>query len=368
MIQTLSPALAADLLIVVVVGPSLGESIGVRVPPDRWLLVDSLSARPRDGRSIDEGLTPLADLLEDLGANADLIALTHPHLDHCLGLERLVERFAAGEVGCVGIWPDAIDTRMRDAARKQGEHLRNVALAAIKSRWEDDRQSEWRLRAGATRRIGDEAHVEVLFPDDEALREQQDRDLFEGVNETSSPMLVTWRGARVVLGADLTAKPGWERVTAIYSDLNDHAVLKVAHHASREAQHGGLLMPDPGRRRLWVSTPWQLAGRRLPNIAPCEETEHNDECHGPARLLRYNDELFLTAHGQKLTASLPRQRLSREDLAAISAGGPTPNETRPVPPAPAPAARDAWVAVAINSEGEIADVQMGSAAVVLTPP
>ena len=368
MIQALREYLEGDLLVVVVVGPSLGESIGVRVPPDHWMLVDSLSARPRDGLAVNEGLTPLADLLEELGAKADLIALTHPHLDHCLGLELLIERFAAGEIGCVGIWPDAIDTRMRDAARRQGEHLRNVALAAIKSRWEDAAESEWRLQAGAVRHIGDEARIEVLFPDDEALREQQERDLFEGVNETSSPMLIEWRGARVVLGADLTANPGWERVTSVYSDLNNHAVLKVAHHASREAQHDGVLLPDPGHQRLWISTPWHLAGRRLPNVAPCRDTEDDNECHGPARLLRHNDELFLTAHGQRLTPPLPGPRLSREDLAAIRADGPVPNETRPVPPAPAPPARDAWVAVAIDGDGEIADVQMGSAAVVLTPP
>lgn len=256
---------------------------------------------------------------------------------------------------------------MRDAPRQQGENLSNLALASIKSRWEDDPDSEWRLRAGAICRIGDEAQVEVLFPDDEAIRDQQDRDLGAGLNEASSPMLVTWRGARIVLGADLTSQPGWERVTSMYSGLNDHAILKVAHHASREAQHDGVLAPDPGHRRLWVATPWQLAGGRLPNMAACAE-EDDAECHGPARLLRHNDELFLTTHGQRLTQEVPDQRLSLQELASITGHGPTPNDTKPVVPPSPPSARDAWVAVGIDSRGEIADVRMGSAAVVITPP
>ncbi len=62
----------AERLVVIVVGPGFGESIGIRVPPDRWMLVDSLAARPAQHRPPVEGLTPLAGLLERLDATAEI--------------------------------------------------------------------------------------------------------------------------------------------------------------------------------------------------------------------------------------------------------------------------------------------------------
>ncbi len=211
MIEDLAEALSADLLFLICVGPSFGESVAIRVPPNEWVVIDSFSARraalPPGGPT----LTPIARLLQRMAAKVRVVALTHPHLDHCLGLHAIIDAHTTARVGSTGLWPDtSSETTVRDARAHTGTALRSLVLSTIKTRWEEQPDRALRLKMDERVAVTNEASLDVLFPDDQALREQEARGLFNDTNNASSPMLLTWDKARIVLGADL--EDGWDRV------------------------------------------------------------------------------------------------------------------------------------------------------------
>jgi glyoxylase-like metal-dependent hydrolase (beta-lactamase superfamily II) len=76
------PALAVDELHILVFGPGTGELVAVRAPPDDWLIVDGCGVgRTKYGPA----------LLAHYGASPRLIALTHPHRDHAVGVADVVD-------------------------------------------------------------------------------------------------------------------------------------------------------------------------------------------------------------------------------------------------------------------------------------
>src|SRR5690348_10401793 len=118
-----SSDLKADLFHVVLFGPGYGESIAVRVPPDRWIIVDSL----RFGAE----RNPALELLISAGARWSCLVLSHPHDDHAQGFPSLVDQ-GEGPLGLVagylmGVAPpddlESIDKR----------HAVEAALAAIQT-------------------------------------------------------------------------------------------------------------------------------------------------------------------------------------------------------------------------------------------
>src|SRR4051794_3110822 len=100
-----SVPLAPELLYVFVFGPGFGESIALRLPPDQWLIVDSLRRQTRA-----DDLNPALGLLQAHQAFAAGLALTHPHDDHGRGFLQLLDRRSPeSPIGCVD--PDAIPVR-----------------------------------------------------------------------------------------------------------------------------------------------------------------------------------------------------------------------------------------------------------------
>src|SRR4051794_23800400 len=89
LIDALSPL--GDELVLIVMGPGLGESVLVRWPPDDWLVVDSFRRMTRDTER-----HPALAVLELFEASPSAVALTHPHQDHSSGFASLVARRRAG--------------------------------------------------------------------------------------------------------------------------------------------------------------------------------------------------------------------------------------------------------------------------------
>jgi glyoxylase-like metal-dependent hydrolase (beta-lactamase superfamily II) len=97
-IAELAARLSGNRLHVIVFGPGYGESIAVHVPDGGWLICDSLS-----GTGGAAGFIPAVELLGQRQEPAAMLLLTHPHDDHVAGFDRLVNRFASGPVGVVGL-------------------------------------------------------------------------------------------------------------------------------------------------------------------------------------------------------------------------------------------------------------------------
>ncbi len=79
------------LLYLIVYGPGYGESVVLRDPAGTWIVIDGCVI---DGRS------PAAELLREHEAAWSCVILTHPHLDHALGLDRVLEQPGAGPIAC----------------------------------------------------------------------------------------------------------------------------------------------------------------------------------------------------------------------------------------------------------------------------
>jgi hypothetical protein len=95
-------------------------------------------------------------------------------------------------------------------------------------------------------------------------------------------MLFTWKRVKLVLGADVL-NPHWRAICEAFQELGleQHAMLKVAHHASENGVFAGLLTGTG--RRFWIATPFNSSS--LPNFA---------DDHGPDVLLRHQEEFYLT--------------------------------------------------------------------------
>lgn len=72
-----------ELLYLIVYGPGFGESSVLREPEGSWVVLDGCLARNRS--------CP-AELLAQHGAAWSGIILTHPHRDHALGLDSVLDR------------------------------------------------------------------------------------------------------------------------------------------------------------------------------------------------------------------------------------------------------------------------------------
>jgi hypothetical protein len=243
-----------DLLHVVVFGPGFGESILVRVPPDAWLAVDCV--RQRDGT---QEQTPATSLLDLHGSSAAAVVLTHPHLDHADGLPHVLDRRATGApVGCLAanFEPPERWRGNPDTERELAGAATEAALQRIFDVWEHEPQARWDLTTETSQPLG-EGSVCVVHPPAEratALARGSDP------NRASSPLLVDWCEAHVLLGADLP-NVEWRRVSQSFersASLATTPALKIAHHGSGKAQHE----IGSGDRRADRGHVWLRRGQR----------------------------------------------------------------------------------------------------------
>lgn len=145
----------------------------------------------------------MADYLDAIGKAPDRVILSHPHSDHCAGLEALIERFS-------GVEMYISDSFLACEDKDEGvEKLLYQAQAA-----------GWRLhevREGETLSLSDNVTARVI----QAAGEPLDQG-----NELSMVVQVSYAGRSVLFTGDLGLRYEAEE----YPDCD---VLKVAHHGSK---------------------------------------------------------------------------------------------------------------------------------------
>lgn len=271
------PALPADQLHVLVFGPGTGELVAVRAPPDDWLIVDGCGVgRTKYGPA----------LLEHYGASPRLIALTHPHRDHAIGVADIVDTFTQGpthgwpKIGL--LWPTPRDrVSLRDVQAYFAGGIVEDALSAIIDRWRRHPASRWTLEVGSSTRLG-EASVLVASPERGPARDAWKawrRGDGHDPNQIATVLDVAWRGHHVILGSDLIERPGrgW---SVAQSRCGSAVATKVPHHGSTSALHVSWIRGGPHL----VVTPF--ASSNLPRF---------DRDGGIARMLDTVDLVNLTA-------------------------------------------------------------------------
>jgi hypothetical protein len=291
-IADLVGSLASDRLHILVFGPGYGESVGAHIPGGGWLICDSLS-KPRGSADF----IPAAELLSSRDQQAALLVLTHPHDDHVRGFDRLVTRFATGRIGLVGIqMPEEGFTEGDDAAQIVAKSNRLKALGAISAYWTKHPELRWEMTADEQPIEFGDGTIEILHPTDEFI-EGGIPDASKAPNDYSTPMLVCWEQARVVLGADLP-NTQWTSVLKVARDaeLSKHGALKVSHHGSREALPEELVRSGD-RGAVAVLAPWQHGRGFLPKLG---------DKGGLVWLLARRSAVSLTSPGRALNTELPR--------------------------------------------------------------
>jgi beta-lactamase superfamily II metal-dependent hydrolase len=301
-IADLASTLGPDSIHLVVFGPGFGESILVGGPNETWLVVDSLGV-PKS----DPTLVPAIEFLRTRGVRASAVVLTHPHDDHVIGLDRILASYTDGLVGVVDISRRSVEGYRADNGRQVLKLAnRRKAMSAITGYWQSNPSSRWKLTVDDPQRQVGGLSIEVLHPD-QAMIDAGLPDPIRSPNPWSAALVVSWRGTRLVLGADLP-NDQWQTVLdrPREAQLSRHAALKVSHHGSRDAQHPALLGRSGGHTRHWVVTPWHLMGGILPRL---------DDGDGTDVLLAAESPVLLTAPGRRLTRRIT-EPVSRRDLSA----------------------------------------------------
>lgn len=299
-----------------VFGPGVGELIVVHVPPDGWLSIDGCSA---DG----EAYGPR--FFEDLNVAPTHILMTHPHLDHARGIQRLIEAHTGGittswpRLGAL-VPPRTPSTKGASQASFDGK-VANAVLNAMVTRWKRSPTCKWEPKAGTVEPVGN-GEVRILSPEPGVLPPNPPMGF--NWNLAATALAVEWEGQRLVLASDLIETPGggWTSALKAYPTLREHSGLKIAHHGSLEAQHEPLLRRQKGEVEVVLfGTPF--ASEELPRFKRGE---------GAEVLLRHSKKLILTGLPQKFETQSkrprqwPRSRLEklRKPIAPDDPVGPFP--------------------------------------------
>ena len=292
---------------------------------------------------------PALELLERFGAFADVVVLTHPHIDHTNGLAALIDRLKPD--GLVGWWPDTSVTDKWNtnngglSARRGGaEH----AIAAIARAWTESPGSRWELSEGADPFKRDGATISALTPLTSSLLHAATLTAPD-MNELSTAIHFEWEEVSLILGGDLVNRRGWDGLEKLHGNgafANTEGV-KVAHHGSAEAQHSIALGKPPPTDRVFLATPYNR-GKKIPDYRPGEDV---------SQLLRVMNRLLISAHHGQRPQGTGSANVRMDKLA--------PNEIGlPLIPVELDAkeheVRDCWVAARWSSDGSLINTMRGT--------
>ncbi|KHE93779.1 MAG: hypothetical protein SCABRO_00456 [Candidatus Scalindua brodae] len=84
-----------DELEISIFGPGYGESIVLHVPHVGWGIIDSF-VQKFENTSIVPPLEYLLKILDRPYPKLAFIILTHPHEDHCKGIDRIIKEYPGG--------------------------------------------------------------------------------------------------------------------------------------------------------------------------------------------------------------------------------------------------------------------------------
>ena len=129
-------------------------------------------------------------------------------------------------------------------------------------------------------------------------------------NDTSVVLLIEVGDTAVLLGGDLEQR-GWLAILESNRQVDTKAsVFKVPHHGSEDAHEERVWTEMLSEGLVAILTPWWLAGRYLPTP------------DGVARMLRFTDEVYITAEPGRSPSRVARSRDRAVDR-AIREGGST---------------------------------------------
>ena len=293
-----------DRLYLFVVGPGMGETVLLLIPPEQWLIIDSFKCgRPS---------RPASELIVSrYGGKVAMLALTHPHQDHYPGFIDLIDRYGDAVLGCVHPRDSGTAVALpvdATAALREGA---KPTYTRVWDEWTVDPARRWDTFRGASRAIG-EATVTSLHP----IRPLNPAQWGPDPNAISSAMLVEWRDMRLLLGADVP-NTEWPGIGATFPGLNNHAAMKVPHHGSREAIHESL--GDGRPERFWMITPYSRLRQPLPRA---EDATPDGEPEGLNRALMFVSEIRLS--------SLPFRHDCEDQDPCRTTRGEIRDNTRPV--------------------------------------
>lgn len=316
---------------VFVFGGSTGESIAVALPDRGWVLVDGCKVQIGE-----EEAFPSLDLYERLRSGPEdrieLLAWTHPHNDHYLGIRETIERHLPLRVGMAMVVAPA-----PGSARKEMEALGNhpylpsdLALQDVFSRvlstiervrfhWEEYPDSRYFLSSAVEVIALREVRIAACSPELESLREffnqpipSLSKTIKSRANEFSTVLAIQFAHTQIILGADLPfsvgGRPiphGWTMVARAFPESSKHKMFKVSHHGSAEAipahfQQDQLDSPE------WVVTPFSTSG--LPRF--------DDGAQGGLHhMLGRVDSIRLTSTSGLERPESPGAQISRRSLA-----------------------------------------------------
>lgn len=197
---------------IVVYGPGFGESIVLREPGGAWVVIDGCLAN---------GKSQPATLLRDEGAAWSCTVLTHPHVDHALGLDAVLAGPGGGLIGCAA--PQLADPKTWSRSPDAESHLKHGTvehvLAAVHDRWEADPSCRWEMRRGDARKVGG-IDLTVLHPPQSVVDEAP-----PDPNRLSTGVVATWKGVTLLLGSDVIAVD-WGDIKSRYPTLATHSGMK----------------------------------------------------------------------------------------------------------------------------------------------
>lgn len=331
------------LLYLVVFGPGVGESIVVRAPSGVWIVIDGCTSQ---GKSFP------AECLRDHAASWSAVVLTHRHLDHADGLDAVLDSPGAGLVGCAD--PRVAEPTSWEGSADAGEQFNmgkvEHVLAAIRKRWQDTPESQWRIRRGHERVVGGVTLL-ALHPDEQTVARHP-----EDPNRLASAILVSWKDVRLLLGSD-TVAADWAAIAEEYPEISRTHGVKMPHHGSMGAVHESWGEGPPDR--LWVCTPF--SSQRLPRYA-----DDGGLAWALARTQRVNLTGLPMAH--RLQGNVPyvtSRAALRDGVDPPPASLPLSDRLRFELRVDPGGADTCFVAAGFDSDGSLVDLQHGPGAVVV---
>lgn len=188
-----------------------GDALALRLPSDRWVVVD---AGPRQ-RGFDSGARRVVPYLRRHGARRiEALVLSHPHLDHVGGAPAVLEQFPVrGILDPSRAVPSEVWRETLEMGRRRG------------TAW-------WRAVAGTRLRL-DGVELLILHPDPPTLAARDVPDW----NDLSIVLLARYGRGTILLTGDA----GRWIEEAVLEDLPLLSVLKVGHHGSRTSSGDRLL-------------------------------------------------------------------------------------------------------------------------------
>lgn len=202
--------IGANSLSLSIIDVGQGDSIFIKSPSGNTMLIDG----GEKANGFDAGRYSVAPFLRKQGINRiDIVALTHPHNDHLGGLLYILSEMQVGMV---------LDTGYPYTSKCYMDFLNLIAQKKISYRL---------ARAGQNITLGDNITCEVLWPREEALKE-------DNINNCSIILRVCYKNFSMLLMGDA----GFDAEEELLADFIPRTlILKVGHHGSSTATSASFL-------------------------------------------------------------------------------------------------------------------------------